>query len=85
MEIKVTLDENILKSLIRDQLESLIPKAQADNKMLNASEVCSMLGIHPSTLNQWKKQGKIPYKRLGKRVFFNRDEVLRSMEDRRRL
>ena len=34
------------------------------NRILNAKEVCTMLGIGKNTLYQWCEQGLIPHKRV---------------------
>ena len=44
-------------------------------------ETCEFLGIHPSTLNKWKAQNKIPYKRLGKRIFFERKGIQAALKE----
>ena len=36
-----------------------------DNRILNAKEVCAMLGIGKNTLYEWCDQGLIPHKRVG--------------------
>lgn len=48
---------------------------------MNFKETCDFLGIHPSTLNKWKAENKIPYKRLGKRVFFKKQEILNFLKE----
>ena len=35
------------------------------NRILNAKEVCAMLGIGKNTLYEWCDQGLIPHKRVG--------------------
>ena len=40
-----------------------------------------MLRISISTLNKMKATNKILYKRLGKRILFNRIEVMNALED----
>ncbi|MFH1527894.1 MAG: helix-turn-helix domain-containing protein [Bacteroidota bacterium] len=52
-----------------------------EKEILNHAEICELLGIASSTLHKWKAQKKIPFRRLGKRVFFNRNEVLASLKD----
>ena len=75
-----------------DQLYILIKKAVSEivsemvrpeqtKDLLNFKETCEYLGIHPSTLNKWKAENKIPFKRLGKRIFFERLEILNSLKD----
>ncbi|MCF8260893.1 MAG: helix-turn-helix domain-containing protein [Melioribacteraceae bacterium] len=62
-------------------------KAELSNKneipqkeLMNFKETCEFLGIHPSTLNKWKAENKIPFKRLGKRVFFEREKILKTLK-----
>ena len=50
-------------------------------QIMNFQETCDFLGIHPSTLNKWKAENKIPYKRLGKRIFFKKEDILNSLKD----
>lgn len=42
--------------------------------------VCQLLQISLSTARMWVRQGKIPCKRKGTRVFFFESEVLKSLE-----
>ena len=78
--------ENKLAVIEIDQLYILIKKAVSEivsemvrpeqtKDLLNFKETCEYLGIHPSTLNKWKAENKIPFKRLGKRIFFERLEI----------
>jgi len=81
-------DKIILMSISSDQLENLIRDAirselskQKEKELMNFNETIQLLGISRSTLNTWKSQGKLPFKRLGKRIFFCRDEVLSSLKE----
>ena len=84
--------ENKIIVIDPDQLMKFIKSAVAEvlhenreikdqQNIMNFSETCEYLGIHPSTLNKWKAENKIPFKRLGKRIFFSREEVLNSLKD----
>lgn len=82
------MDNIVLISINKDELSSLIKDAvhlelsqREEKKLLNFKETCEFLGISASALNQWKAQSKIPYKKLGKRVFFDRKEVMQSLKD----
>ena len=37
------------------------------------------LDISLVSLTEWMKQGKIPYMRMGKRIYFKKNEVVNSM------
>ena len=73
------LSEMIKKS-VQDALEGDRKEKDSD-KLLDAKELCEFLGIHLSTLNKWKSESKIPFKRMGKRIFFKKEEVLAALED----
>lgn len=80
----VMVPPNDLANLIKKAVQEAIDEDRKDrdsDKLLNAKELCQLLGIHLSTLNTWKAESKIPFKRLGKRIFFNKNEVLDSLED----
>jgi excisionase family DNA binding protein len=70
----------IIKQAVK---EVLLEKEENKNykELMNFNETCDFLGIHPSTLNKWKAENKIPYKRLGKRIFFSRKDVLNSLKE----
>ncbi len=66
---------NIIKEAVREELSSNKKK-----ELLTFREACEFLGCSASGLNKWKSQNKIPYKKLGERIFFNRQELLDSMK-----
>jgi predicted DNA-binding transcriptional regulator AlpA len=82
------MDNIVLISIPQDKLKDLIREAireelsyKKDKELLNFKETCEFLGISPSALNKWKSENRIPYKKLGKRVFFNRQELLESLKN----
>ncbi|MBK8946310.1 MAG: helix-turn-helix domain-containing protein [Ignavibacteriae bacterium] len=80
----VVIEIDHLFSLIKQALnEELIKREKSEKQkdLLNFRETCEFLGIHPSTLNKWKAKNKVPYKRLGKRIFFQREEILNSLKE----
>ncbi|MCP5061132.1 MAG: helix-turn-helix domain-containing protein [Ignavibacteriae bacterium] len=69
----VVIEIDHLYSLIKQAINEVVIKKEESEQikdLLNFKETCELLGIHPSTLNKWKAENKIPYKRLGKRIFF---------------
>ena len=69
-----------LQSLIGDAVRSEFSKKQ-EKEILSVKDVCELLGIHISTLNKWKAEGIIPFRRLGKRVYFDKEEIKKAMND----
>ncbi len=78
--VLISISREDLQSLIRDAVRSEFSKKRG-KEILNANDVCELLDIHISTLNKWKTEGILPYRRLGKRIFFNREEVLSSLKE----
>jgi excisionase family DNA binding protein len=79
--------EIILLSLTKDELDHIVTSAvesvlnkKTKKELMNFKEVCEYLNVHPSTLNSWKSKGMVPYKRLGKRIFFQREEILAALK-----
>ena len=74
----VVIETDHLIELIKSAVQDAIEKKEQNKNLkdlLNFKETCDYLGIHPSTLNKWKAENKIPYKRLGKRILFNKVSV----------
>ena len=81
-------DNIVLISIGKDELSTLIKEAvhselskKKEKELMNFREIREYLGISISTLNKWKSTNKIPFKKLGKRIFFNRKDVFESLED----
>lgn len=76
-----------IKDAIREELHLFISdvKPRSENtenrseKLLTKSEMAAELDISLVSLTEWMKQGKIPYRRMGKRIYFKKEEVVASM------
>jgi len=80
----IPLTEEELKELIKSSLQEVIaengPNRQR-KELLTFKEVTSLLGISASTLNNWKRDGKIPFHRMGGRILFKYAEIVESLEN----
>jgi excisionase family DNA binding protein len=43
--------------------------------LLSAVDAGSLLGIHPVTLLRWAREGRVPHRRLGRKVKFRASEL----------
>lgn len=71
-----------LQNLIRDAVKAEL-SVKNRKKLVTSKELCKELDISLSTLNNWKAANKIPFKQLGKRIYYNLDEVVASMDEGR--
>ena len=63
-------------------LESLSSNHQTSKtgKLIKINELCEVLKVSKATIHKWKKEGRIPFRRMSNRVFFYLDEVLDSLD-----
>lgn len=50
-------------------------------KYLTKSEIASLLNISLPTLTKYMREGKLPFRRIGRRVLFDYDEVNKALND----
>ena len=80
----IPLTEEELKELIKSSLQEVIAENETNKQhkeLLTFNEVISLLGISASTLNNYKRDGKIPFHRIGGRILFKYAEIVESLEN----
>ena len=88
----IQLDQNALRDCIRDAIKEELhifisgirntvdnTECTSSEKLLTKKEMADELDISLVSLTDWMKQGKIPYMRMGKRIYFKKNEVVNSM------
>ena len=77
------------RELLSETLRELLPTMSGQpapavgpdgpaGKLLTMQEACEAFGISKTTLGDWKKRGLVPFVRLGRRVYFERERVLEA-------
>jgi len=51
-------------------------------KFMTGKDVCRMLHVSPRTLQEWRKQGKIPFLRLKGKILYAESEILKWLKDK---
>ena len=84
----VVLTKDELMQLISDcldaKLDALInekkhrQREQSEDQLLTTAETCCLLKISKPTLIKLKKNGKIPFREIGRRHLFSRNELLNA-------
>ena len=70
----------LFRSVIKEELYLSNQKKQ-EKELMNFKETCAYLDISASTLNNYKRDGILPFKRLQKRIFFNKGDIKKAMKD----
>ncbi len=74
------LFKGVLKQEVKVLTEHLQPPTNQPEKLLSRKETASLLGVSLVTLGAWVKVGKIPSIKIGTRVRFDKDEVLKAIK-----
>ncbi|MCR5889449.1 helix-turn-helix domain-containing protein [Hymenobacter sp. J193] len=78
----ILTDPDALRELIRSTLLELLPTTPpATNsvpQLMTMAETCREFGVSKTTLGEWRKNGIVPFVRLGRRVYFERARVLEA-------
>ena len=45
------------------------------NTILTAEELAKILPLHPETIRKWAREGRIPHRRLGRKIVFLSAEI----------
>ncbi|QCR23786.1 helix-turn-helix domain-containing protein [Pontibacter sp. SGAir0037] len=83
-----TLSPDERQLLVQEVVEALTPLllAKADATILETEqpiskvEACRLLRCSQPTMTKWMAEGKVPFYRKGRRVYFFKSEVLSSLE-----
>ena len=43
--------------------------------LMSAAEAGQLMGVHPVTLLRWAREGRVPHRRLGRKVTFRASEL----------
>jgi hypothetical protein len=79
----------VIKKAVREEISAVNlnkqgEKATVTRKILRGmKELEEFLGCCPATALKLKKSGKIPYRQVGRKVLFDAEEVLRSIDPER--
>ena len=78
--ILISLTKNELQNLITNAVNEAL-KVKQEKELLSFKETCEFLSCSHSALNKWKSENKIPFRKLGKRIYFNRNEIIVALKD----
>ncbi len=86
--ISLSIDEfrDLITSGISQVLSEVTSTAgtEPEIELLSINQVCELLQISKVTLHKWKKQGKIPYHRISRKIYFKKSEVIAHLKPGRK-
>jgi len=83
--------ENLNITITRDELQSLIEDAVykattsrdiGNYKLITENELSKRLGLSKVTLHKLRKEGSIPFCKIGRTIRYNYSEVVKTMNNR---
>jgi excisionase family DNA binding protein len=70
-------------NVIGEALKNRIPHLNGE-KFLTGRDVCRMLHVSARTLQEWRKQGKIPFIRLKGKILYRDSDIQKLLGNTRR-
>lgn len=72
---------DLIRESVREELQAHQPPSDHDpEELLTIEQVVKMLHISKPTIHKWKKEGVLPFLRMGRRVYFKRGSVMAAMK-----
>jgi excisionase family DNA binding protein len=60
----------------------LLLKSPFKNVTLNADSAAHLLGVHPNTLYKLRREGKVPYLQINRRVLYSAADLLKYIRSK---
>ena len=91
MDLKVELSQNsilelgkIVQESVKKEIKTLFPealkKSDGEQVFLNRKQACKLLGCSLTTLYHYQKDGRIPFHQVGRKIFFDKAELLNHLK-----
>lgn len=91
MNLEVELSQNsilelgkIVQKSVKREIENLFPKSlkkpDGEQIFLTRKQTCKLLGCSITTLHHYQKDGRIPFHQVGRKIFFDKEELLNHLK-----
>ncbi len=96
MDLKLNLSNDsiselgkIIKESIKEEIKSLFPESKkssyTERILLNRKQASVLLGCSLTTLYYYQKDGRIPFHQVGRKILFDKDELLDHLKVKTRI
>jgi predicted DNA-binding transcriptional regulator AlpA len=72
---------NAVKTALADYEPPRTDTTTKEPKLIDETELCKRLQKSKPTIWKYRKEGKIPFKRIGKRILYNWQDVYNSLHN----
>ena len=80
-EINITITKEELKQLIEDAVfKATSTQLDLEYKLITENELSERINISKVTLHKFRRQGKVPYSKVGRTIRYNYKEVVGSLK-----
>ena len=80
-EINITITKEELKQLIEDAVfKATSTQLDLEYNLITENELSERIDISKVTLHKFRRQGKIPYCKVGRTIRYNYKEVIESLK-----
>lgn len=89
INISKTEFEKIIKDYFTEKTKEILKQMQENRYLhdtdetkgfIKEKELAKSLGLNQITLYHWRKQGKIKFKKIGKLIYYDKNEVINLMK-----
>lgn len=74
----------VVQESVKKEIKSLFPeglkKSNEEQVLLNRKQACKLLGCSLTTLYHYQKDGRIPFHQVGRKIFFDKAELLNHLK-----
>ena len=79
----------VIQETIKREMNSLTSKPEAGSSgepiLLNRKEASKLLGCSLTTLHYYQKEGRVPFHQVGRKILFDKNELLNHLKVKARL
>lgn len=68
-----------VSEILNTQLSRINPPEKSE-ELLKIKDVAKLLKVHTQTVYNWKKEGRLPFRQIGKRIYYEKSEVLSALD-----
>lgn len=80
MQIDLDFFGQFIQKLVREELEKIIHVHSEEKEFYTREETAKLLNVSLTTLFHWNNDGTLKNTKIGKRVYYSKDEVFSKLK-----